>query len=165
MRRSYQKMASYTEANVKYILPYWDVLKWTTEPNATMVKYIVGKWYANGTDVTTTSSRGEHRMIKDLMSSAIYATVSETPFAAPTAPVLTIPPTATHSQLASYECEHKEKLILLLNFKHFREAMKNPFVTLWWTYTPMSYPKPLSSSKEWPPMTWLIFFLRIYGVI
>ena len=50
MGGSYRNTASYTEASVQSVFPHLDVLKWTTKPNATMVKYLVNKWYANGAD-------------------------------------------------------------------------------------------------------------------
>ena len=106
------------------IFPYWDVLDCKTKPNATMVKDLVIKCYVNGAAVTTIMGKGEHRMLGDLMSATLYATVPSTPFAAPTETVLTIPPTVNHLQLALYKLEHKEKLRVFLNFQHFIEELK-----------------------------------------
>ena len=86
------------------IFLYWDVSKWTTKPNATMVKYLVDKCYANGADVMTALCSDKHRMIGDLMPAMLYGTVSGILFVAPTVTVLTITPNTTHSQLAPYEC-------------------------------------------------------------
>ena len=82
--------------------PYWDVPKWTTKPNDTMLKDLAGKCNANGDSVMTTLGVGEHKILGDLIFFVLYATVSGTPFADPTAPVLTIPPTTTHSNIISY---------------------------------------------------------------
>ena len=62
---------------MKYIFLYWDVHKWITEPNAMMIKDVLGKCHSNGAVVLTTLGVGGHRMLGDLMSSMIYETVSE----------------------------------------------------------------------------------------
>ena len=100
MGGSYRNTASYTEASVQSVFPHLDVLKWTTKPNATMVKYLVDKCYANGAAVMTALCSDKHRMIGDLMLAKLYPMVSVTPFEAPTAPMLTITPTETYPQLA-----------------------------------------------------------------
>ena len=81
-------MASCTDSNVQAILTYWNVPKWKTEPNMKMVKY---KCYTNGSVISTTLGGNEHAMLGNLMSTALYATVSDTPFSAPTLPALNIP--------------------------------------------------------------------------
>ena len=89
------------------IFPYWDVPEWTTKPSAMMVKYLFGKYYANGVAVTTTLEGGNHGMLEDLMLAALYAMVSRTLLSASIAHVLTIPPTATHYQITLYKCKQK----------------------------------------------------------
>ena len=105
-------MASYTEANVQAILPNWYVLKWTAEPNTTMVKDLVGKCYTNGAYFLTKLVGGKHGNIRDFMYTNLYATVSSTLFAGPMVTVLSIPPTATQSQPATHKRKHKKNEII-----------------------------------------------------
>ena len=90
-----------------------------------MMKDLVRKCYANGTDVTTMLGGGEHGIIRYPISSTLYAKLSGTPFAVPMAPILTILPTQTHCQLVLYKHEQKENMRVFLNFQHFREALKS----------------------------------------
>ena len=52
---------------------------------------------------STTVGGDKQIIIRYLMLSALYETVSGTPFSDQTVPILTITPTATHPQLASYK--------------------------------------------------------------
>ena len=97
-------MESYTEVDMQYILPYWDIPKWSTKLSGTIIKELARNCYANGAAITTMLGGGDHRMIGDLMPAMLYGTVSGILFIAPTVPVLTITPNITHSQLAPYEC-------------------------------------------------------------
>ena len=94
-------MASYTEADIQYILLYWDVPKWTTKPNEAMVKELVRNFYTNGAALLTTLGSGEHGMLRNFMSAVLYIMVSGTLFANPTTPVLNIPQTPTRWQHAT----------------------------------------------------------------
>ena len=74
-------MAAYTDANVQEIFSYCDVPKCTTELNATMVKDLVGKCCANSPTVSIMLGGVDHGMLGNIISAALYATVSRTPFA------------------------------------------------------------------------------------
>ena len=126
------------------IFPYWGFPNWTTEPNAKMVKYLIFKCYTNRANVLKTLVGVEHRMLRDLIFANLCVTVSGTLFSAPTVPVINIIPTATHSQLATHERKHKEKMIVFLNSQNFREALEKSFRPSYRPHIFRRSPNPLS---------------------
>ena len=86
-------------------------------------------------------------MLGDLISAVLYATVFDTSFASPTAPVISIMPTATHSILATNE---QNKMQVFLNFQHFIEVMENSFGPLFRPHIFMRSPNHWSILRRDP---------------
>ena len=96
---STSNMATYTEADIQKISPYRDVQKWTTKTNVEIVNNLVRMCYSNGASVYTKLKGGQHGMLGNLMTAALYATVSGTDLNMPATPVLNIPSNTATSQI------------------------------------------------------------------
>ena len=102
----------------------------TGEPDYATINQMVQTLYGNAASLSTTSGGGAHGHIGLIMTAALYATLTATPYVVPVDPgvIANIPPNSTGAAREQLRTEHKEARRIYDNTTNMDDALKGQVI-------------------------------------